>query len=290
MKCLRTPLIILFASTVLSNFAFPWGANGHRITAQIGQNHLSEKSQKAVEELLGSASLAQVATWPDYIRSEKKWDFAKDWHFLTVDDDEFLEDVLKEANSGDKEKSIDNVVEAIEYFSDILAGDTKKLGEFKDLLTAHGVEPHRSPEATALIFLVHFVGDVHQPLHVGRSNDYGGNTIKVLWFGEESNLHSVWDEGLIENEGLSFTEFSKFIDQVSKDDISKWQKSKPAIWAQESIDYRPEVYHVTLELGQKPEEIKELSYQFAHDKIPIIKERLKKGGIRLAGRLNSIFK
>jgi hypothetical protein len=125
------------------------------------------------------------------------------------------------------------------------------------------------------------VGDVHQPLHVGRRADLGGNTIKVTLFNEATNLHSVWDAGLIESEKLSFSELAAFIDHPTLGEIQTWQSAPLAEWAKESKDLRDRVYRFGAD-GK-------LSYDYAYTDVPVIKRRLVQAGVRLAGLLNSIF-
>ena len=266
--------------------AFAWGDSGHRIVAQVGEDHLSAKAQAAVRKLAGTKGLALLATWPDFIRSEPAWDFAKEWHFLTVEDDQQISEVLAGATPGGPPR---NVVEAIEYFSDILRGDKKKAGSFKALLKSNKVEPlGGSIELTALTFLVHFVGDVHQPLHVGRGGDRGGNSVSVNWFGEVKNLHSVWDGGLIDTENLSYSEFVRCLEQELADEVKVARDSSAEEWAQESIDYRHQVYSIWSKTSRS-NFLPDLSYNYAHDHIEQIKQRLYNGGLRLAARLNAIF-
>ncbi len=95
--------------------AFAWGDSGHRIVAQVGEDHLAANAQAAVRKLAGTKGLALLATWPDFIRSEPAWDFAKPWHFLTVEDDQQISEVLAGASPTGPPR---NVVEAIGYFSD----------------------------------------------------------------------------------------------------------------------------------------------------------------------------
>ena len=85
-----------------------------------------------------------------------------------------------------------------------------------------------------LRLLIHIVGDVHQPLHVGRKGDRGGNDIKVTWFGESSNLHKIWDEGLIDNQQLSYTEYVNAINFTTPQQRAEWQKDPFEKWFYES--------------------------------------------------------
>ena len=82
--------------------------------------------------------------------------------------------------------------------------------------------------------LIHLVGDVHQPLHVGRPEDQGGNKVRVLWFNEPKNLHQVWDTELISSQNLSYTEYAKAINFVSKDQRKAWQQQKASFWFYDS--------------------------------------------------------
>src|SRR5262245_31080294 len=170
-----------------SAIAAPWGAIGHRIVGRIAEQHLSAEARHQLQALLGPESLAQVSTWPDEIRADPTWNHASPWHYVDIADDETYETAPKHPGG--------DVVEAIQRLTRVL----------------------RDPQATlqdkvvALKFLVHCVGDIHQPLHVGRRDDHGGNTLQVRWFGESSTLHKVWDEQLIEAEKLSFSEFAAFL-------------------------------------------------------------------------------
>ena len=188
-----------------------WGDNGHRIVAEIAERHLGDAARTAIEGYLGPIALAQIATWPDFVRSDSAWEFVNHWHYVTVEDDAELLAVLRRSQ---KTPEPDNVVEAIEYLERVLAGDSDARAAFEAMMAEHGAETlEGSLDATALAFLLHFAGDVHQPLHVGRGGDRGGNSVMVQWFGEPRRLHSVWDSGLIDRQSLSYTEYVEFLEQ-----------------------------------------------------------------------------
>jgi len=240
--------------------ALGWGPTGHRIVGRIAANHLTPEAALAVAALIGPETLDQVSTWADEIRSDPSWQPpAKNpspWHFISIDDQETLE-TTQRSTDGD-------VLEAIERFSAVLRNP----------------QASRQEKQEALRFVVHFVGDVHQPLHVGRRADRGGNSIEVMFFAEKTNLHSVWDSGLIENEKLSFSEFASFIDHPTLEEIKTWQGSTYTDWVVESQGFRERVYKI----GDG-----KLSFQYAYDNIPLIKRRLLQAGVRLAGVLNAVF-
>ncbi len=274
--------------------ALAWGSDGHRIVARLGEDRLSPATKKWVESIAGKLPLALLATWPDYIRSETGWDFAQPWHFLTVEDGQELEQAVERPSSpGNARDPVlrampDNVVEAIEYFAAILRGEKAPADNFTALMLRNGVEPYRgSLELTALTFLVHFVGDVHQPLHVGRGGDRGGNSVRVNFFDEVSNLHSAWDSGLIDKENLDFVDFVRFLEAELAGDEKAASETRPLEWARESRDYRGQVYEIYGRTSQT-NYLPDLSYNYAHDQIALVKRRLYSGGLRLAALLDSI--
>jgi hypothetical protein len=235
--------------------AFPWGANGHRAVGRIAEHHLSEAAARSVASILGAESLAQAGTWPDEIRSDPSRDRTKPWHFLDLDEGETY-DPAKYPEG--------NVVEAIDRFAKVVRDP----------------QADRTARVEALRFLVHFVGDLHQPLHIGKRGDRGGNSIQVTWFGDATNLHAVWDEKILEAEKLSFSEVVEFIDHPTQDEVKTWQGSAVLDWVKESADLRGRVY----EIGDG-----KLGYPYQYRNIPLVKRRLLQAGIRLAGLLNAIF-
>ncbi|MBV8202723.1 MAG: S1/P1 nuclease [Acidobacteria bacterium] len=236
--------------------AFAWGPVGHRVVARIAEFHLSPAAARGVAAILGAESLVEAATWPDEIRSDPAWNRAKPWHFVSLDDNETYETAPKSPDG--------DVVEAIGRFRGVLQDPAAAAGS----------------KAEALRFLVHFVGDVHQPLHVGRRGDVGGNSIQVSWFGESTNLHEVWDEKIIEAEKLSFSELAELIDHPTETEIKTWQGTGVLDWVKESMAVRARVY----EIGDK-----KLGYLYAYQNAPLVKRRLLQAGVRLAGVLNALF-
>ena len=236
--------------------AAAWGATGHRVVGRVAESHLSPAAAQAVRELLGHDSLAQAATWPDDVRSDPAWRHADPWHYISIDDGLTYEMAPKNPDG--------DVIVALTRCEGIL----------------------RSPEATAeqrvvaLRYLVHLVGDLHQPLHVGRTADRGGNSIEVVWHREPSNLHSVWDSAMIDGEKLAFSEWAAFLDHPSPEELTAWQGTDSLDWLAESIAYRPQVY----EIGDG-----KLAYAYAYRQLQAVRARLLQAGVRLAGRLNAIF-
>ncbi|MBK7650757.1 MAG: S1/P1 nuclease [Flammeovirgaceae bacterium] len=248
-------LILGFFALLVLTDGFGWGATGHRATGLIAERYLTAKAKKRINQILGGESLAMASTWMDEIRSDSTYNYTTDWHWTTIPDGGRYEDV---------ENNLDGkVVMMIEKFT-------------KDL-KAGKLTPKQEQEY--LKMLVHMVGDLHQPLHVGKPGDRGGNDVKVKWFRSESNLHRVWDSEMIDDSKLSYTELALSFGTPDKETIKKWQSTGVRDWAMESVSYRPQVY----DIGNS-----NLSYQYSYKYFSIANTRMLQAGVRLAGLLNQI--
>lgn len=248
--------IVLIAFILLPFSGWAWGPTGHRVTGWIADKYLNSKAKKQLEKLLDHQSLAIVSTWMDEVRSDSSYDYMADWHWVTVPDGLTYDQAEKNPH-GDVIETIERVVKALKS---------------KTLTPAQ--------EAEHIKILIHLVGDIHQPLHVGRGDDKGGNDIKVTWFRNESNLHRVWDSDMIDDTRLSYTELAASLEVPSDEQIKIWQKATVYEWASESMGYRTAVYDIGT--GR-------LSYPYPYKNFHIVRKRLLQAGIRLAGLLNEIY-
>jgi hypothetical protein len=252
----------------------------------VAESRLTPGARAALDEIIGTRKLAQVANWADFVKAESAWDFARHWHYITVEDERKLAGVLEASG---ETLTPDNVVEAIEYLSAVARGGGPQREHFAGLLDEEGAGSlDDSIEATAVAFIVHLVGDLHQPLHVGRGGDRGGNQINVNWFGEQKNLHSVWDSGLIDREQLSYTELTAFIEQEFAGRDRDWAAGGTEDWAAESRRLRYDVYEIWARTD-RTNHLPDLGWKYSHDHIGTVKQRLFQGGVRLASVLNSIL-
>jgi len=286
LRHLRFPAVLALSLIVVGpGELFAWGGTGHRVTGRIAHDHLSAAARVRVEEVLGGAHLDQVTVWADFVRAESSWGFASSWHYTTVPDDTQPGEVLADASLTPE---VDDVLEAIEFLIAVLEGGAEETEAFSRILTDAEASLYAGTvEGTALALLSHFVGDLHQPLHVGNGDDRGGNSITVKWFGEEKNLHSVWDSGMIEREGLSYSELSEFLEREFVGDAELWSQGEAVDWALESKLLRQQEVYVW---GQgRSNNLPDLSWQYQHDKIPTVKKRLFQAGVRLALLLNNIY-
>jgi hypothetical protein len=235
-----------------------WGATGHRTVGEIAERHLSKKAKKQINNILNGQGLAMVSTYGDDIKSDKKYDKYYTWHFVNFPLDTKYETSKKEERG------------------DIVMGIQKCMDMLKDPNTS------QSDKSFYLKFLVHLVGDLHQPLHVGRAEDRGGNDIKVLWHYKKSNLHRVWDSDMIESFNMSYTELAANSRNLSREQIKNIQEGSILDWTYESQGLAKKVY-ASATMDEK------LGYRYSYDHFEIVRSQLQKSGIRLAKILNEIF-
>lgn len=248
---------LLFLAPANNHETTLWGQNGHRVAGEIASHHLSPEAQKAVDRVLGGKSMAIVSTWMDRIKSDPAYDHTHSWHWVTLPDGMKYEETDKNPD-GDIINTIRTIINKLK----------------KGNLTA-------KEETKNLKMLIHLVGDIHQPLHVGNGEDRGGNNVEVEWFGKPTNLHRVWDSEMISDRQLSYTELAASVDHASKKEIKKWQDTDVLDWAYESSNALDEVYEMP---GNK-----QLGYQYQFKHRQLLSDRLEKAGIRLAGVLNEIY-
>lgn len=236
--------------------ASAWGPTGHRATGLVAEKYLNKKARKELQRILGGQSLAMASTWMDEIRSDTSWNFTADWHWVTIQDGQSYEQSEKNPNG-----------DIIQTIQKIIAG-----------LKSKQLTPKE--EIEQLKMLIHLIGDIHQPLHVGGGNDRGGNDVKVSWFRTDSNLHRVWDSDMIDDTKLSFTELAESLEKPDAVKLSAWQKTSVLDWASESMSYRKEVNNI----GDG-----KLGYLYSYNNFHIVRLRLLQSGVRLAAVLNEIY-
>jgi hypothetical protein len=252
--------VLLFTAVVLIS----WGVTGHRSIGKIAENHLTPQSKAAVRELLGSETLAEASTWPDEVRSQPAYRHTGPWHYLNLPLGLNYADFQTRVQGMTQE----NVYSALLQQEQVLGSSTSS----------------RQEKIEALKYIVHFVGDLHQPMHVSREEDKGGNTIQVNYDGQGTNLHALWDSKLIDHQGLTFEQMAEKYDQVSAAQVKAWQSEPLIEWIWESYEISSKLY---AEIDALNNRTIDDSYYQAH--IGIIGERIEKAGVRLAGVLNQIF-
>ena len=246
----------LYSFLLSSQLLFGWGKTGHRIVGKIAETYLTKNAKTQIKKLIGHHDISRLSNWADEIKSDSNWDHAWDWHYCTIPNDE---DYQKGKHKG----------LAIE-----------KVNEF--IKTLKNKKETKEKKIIALKFLIHLIGDLHQPLHVGNGKDKGGNSVKLKWFGESTNLHSIWDTKLIEHQKLSYTEYTDYLLlNIDYSNIRKWQGNSVMEFILESKNLRKQCYDYT---GDN------LKWDYFYKQKTLLEMRLLQGGVRLSGELNRIFK
>lgn len=258
---MKKNILILFLVTFQLSFCneIVWSKTGHRTTGEVAQQHLSRKARKAIDKLLNGQSLALVSTFGDDIKADRQYKKFSAWHYVNFPADKKYGDV-----------------EPSEY-GDVITGIEKCIEIVKDANSSH------EDKIFYLKLLVHLVGDLHQPMHVGRIEDKGGNDIQVQWFNRGSNLHKVWDLNMIEDYGMSYSELAESLPRLTKAQKKYLQQGTIYDWVEESQDIANEIYE-SVEVGEK------LFYRYSYVWWGTVETQLQKGGLRLAKILNEIFK
>jgi hypothetical protein len=254
MKILKISFVIVLFSINLS--VFGWGATGHRTVGLIAQRNLTPTAKKKLEKILKGESLAMVSTWMDDIRSDSTYDYTSDWHWVTVENGKTYDESPKNPK-GDVIMTLERLI--AELKAKKVTGRT---------------------EAEYIKMIIHLVGDIHQPLHVGCCDDAGGNRVRLKWFRDDSNLHRVWDSDMIDLSKLSYTELADALGKPTKGEVAGLQKATVRDWANESMGMRKQVY----DIGDG-----NLGYRYSYQNLDSAKKRMLQAGIRLAGILNSIY-
>ena len=237
---------------------FGWGKTGHRVVGEIAEKNLTVEVREIVRDLLDGHSLANASTWADEMRSNPKFDKYSSWHYINLPIDKEYDEIPSTANN-----VITQISKAIEVLNSSLAD--------------------REVKQFYLKYLIHMVGDLHQPLHTGREEDWGGNKIQVNFKGRKgaenwTNLHDLWDAGIIDDYKMSYTEYATKLMDIKKLDFPQGNALE---WSKESHSFVPKIYETTA--GSY------LSYDYVYEVLPIIDQRLYQAGIRLSTILNEIF-
>jgi hypothetical protein len=258
MKISKQLLTLCFLGLTLSLSAYD--AVGHRIIADIAYQNLTEKARTQVDKILGKKGIVYEATWADEVRSDNKYAYSYQWHYQDLDDN---------MSSAAIKKLMDNPKAEGEHLFFALDTLTTRLKKDKN-------------DTEALKFLVHFVGDLHQPMHMGRKDDKGGNKLDFNWFGRKTNLHSVWDGALIENQKMSYSEYSQYLQDKFAPRNTEFKKqnilqSVEAAYAVRNLIYAYDMSDTS-------------NYHYVYFFADKVDEMLYRGGIQLANVLNAIYK
>lgn len=265
MSLARRAIAILLAALVIAPVQ-AWGPLGHSVVAELAQRHLSPAAEAEVERLLApdhTRSLADIASWPDQIQNDPAqaalWKQTRGLHYI-----DFVHGDCNYVPPRDCKDGV-CVVAGLQHYVAVL-GDRSQSDDVR---------------REALKFVVHFVGDIHQPLHAGSRDDKGGNTYQVQFEGKGSNLHKVWDSGMLKTRGLDVQAYAQTLDAHGPVSLP-WPivplDNPYAQWAEESCG-------ITAGAGFYPASHK-IDQAYVDAELPVAEARLREAGRRLAEVLN----
>ena len=239
---------------------YSWGQKGHDVTCAIAERHLTKKAQKQISEILDGKSIVYWANWMDNASHTPEFRYTSTWHYKNIDADETYENAQLNEH-GDVVRAIDEQIAAL------------KSGKLS-----------KEEQALSLKFLVHLMGDLHCPMHMGHRSDKGGNRWQVQYFGSGRNLHSIWDSGVIESaHKWTYSEWADQIDRLTKQEQWQTVQGSPTTWGKETYEICKKIYDST-PVGSK------LSYDYVSEWSETVEQQLLRAGLRLAEVLNGIFK
>jgi hypothetical protein len=266
----RSVAVAALLFSVATPRSWAWGREGHRLTALVADNYLTPETRAAVKELLGKETIADVASWADEYRQQHpetgKWHFAD----TPLSESTYNRDRDCPVSPDTTSKFRDCVVDRILYFEMRLA----------DKSLTH------DQRAEALKYVIHFIGDIHQPLHV-LGDARGGNDIAITFLGSNQcgsykcNLHGTWDDGMIEHHDLSEKKYTAYLlSDIQEHDWEKLAGGTPVAWANASHRYAMNAFTPNGALIEKT---------YYDEEIKVVDSQLALGGLRLARVLNTIL-
>ena len=235
--------------------AYAWGPEGQMVVASVAEKHLSSTAGVKIKSIIQNSSLADLATWADDARRLPEWNYTGSWHYIDV----------PVSRKGSLTADVPNDVREAIYFS------VEKLSS--DLQSGE--------KLVWLKFLIHFMGDIHQPMHVGNPDDRGGNLTTVSYKGKKFNLHALWDGAFIKEQNLGVKLYVEKLLAQSRPRDTLREIFNPDIVIEENLRHRDFLYSFSNS---------EIDKIYAKRALDLTEERLWTGGLRLAAVLNEIFK
>ena len=248
--------------------AFGWGQKGHRIIAKIAYDNLNGKARKAVDKTLGKQGMIYWTNWPDEIKSDTIYANSHDWHYQDFPAGLSFEDISVALTHYPEKDG--NLFRALDSLENVLRECVRN---------KENIDPH------TLRFFIHLNGDLYCPMHMAHVDDHGGNRVRMKWFGDNTNLHSVWDSKIIESQGYSYSEYAELLEQnydTLKNMLFRdhWTEAE-LVW---------QTYQLTAAIYQYQPGWDGNTYHYIYRWHEPMEKQLYIAGIRLARVLNAIFR
>ncbi len=252
---------------LLTTGAWAWGPLGHEVVAELAQRQLNPAAAQEVQHLLGGEGetrLRAIANWPDQMQDDPQldtlWRATRKQHYINFHGPDC--NYVPPRDCRDGQCVVGGLAQQVAVLANHQRSDAERL--------------------QALKFVVHFVGDVHQPLHAGYRDDRGGNLYQVQFDGRGSNLHRVWDSGLISRRGLDAVAYADWLSAHGTRQALSPVRLDNATW----VGWASESCAITARPGFYPPNHK-ISPAYVKAELPVAEQRLRLAGRRLAEVLNA---
>jgi hypothetical protein len=241
--------------------ALAWGPEGHALVARIAEAQLTRGARARVKEILGPGStMASVSSWPDEIRRSRPE--TGPWHYVDIPIDKPGLDMARDCPNGNC------VIGAIAAMRAKLRDPSVAADQRRE----------------ALIFIIHFVGDMHQPLHSSDNGDKGGNQVHIVFEGQPGNLHSLWDGVLLARIGKEEELFPR-LSAASAHHRKKFAKGTVSDWAEQAHQLAQQMVYGKLP-SAAPGAPVVITADYEREADPLIELQIERAGARLAWVLN----
>lgn len=255
MRALLLPGLLL-----LSPALHAFGGTGHALVCDLAYQLMQSSSRDAIDKTLASSPQPQFSascSWADEVREDKAFAYSSAWHYVN-----FPKHNTSLSKTDCPEKGC--ILSAITLMQQRLSNNSK--------------------DWQALLFLAHFVGDLHQPLHVSYADDLGGNRTAVYFYGEPANLHAVWDFSLLKRAGYddNAAKGKALLQAITPAQLHAWRQGEPLDWAQESAEITQQLYR-----SYRPGMLIDDSYQ--QQQLPVLEQRIQQAAVRLAWLLDNLL-
>ncbi len=253
--------IVVFSA--YSTVALAWGSNGHTTVGTLAVRQLNAEALSELETIMGSLdqqAISEACNWPDEVRETDEWSWSYPLHYINIPRGDF--EYLESRDCPQQHCA----TEAIKRY----AGELGEPGASKE------------KRWQAFAWLCHLTGDLHQPLHAGFADDRGGNDFEVVFRGEQTNLHSLWDSALIARHAKNSAELTQIVSDIPASEISEnWSPEMVNRWTNESHELaKQRVYPAS----------KMIDENYERQNWPLIQRRMSTAASRLALILNSVLK
>lgn len=249
--------LIMLISLLWVQNTFAFNAQNHRVICQMAYEQLSPSLQQAIDNVIEGTqfkSYALACPWPDQIRRKDNYKHTRYWHYINVP---------RNANIVSRSHC------------------PKRGCLFTGIDQAQQRLKQDKSDWQALLFLSHFIGDLHQPLHVSYADDRGGNQHKLKFHRKHTNMHALWDGGILKRKHWQKHSNELLLD-ISQRHKDEWRQGRLEDWMTESLQLTQDAYRLLPKNNQ-------VNNQYVGYFAPKLEQQIQRASVRLASMLEEIY-